>query len=160
MLAPVPDMERLDVVDKGWVLHHDFPGEWPTFIGWRTWDREPRNHENRERVDSVTVQRWANDGYASQISFWQDQCMLWPASTKTPVHAPGPAGPRVISPTEMEKAMGFPAGWAQPEAGFRIPEAKEPRPQQTLENLRRNAIGNAIALPQLSRLVRAALDTI
>ena len=110
VLAPVPDLERLNVVDKGWVLHHDFPGEWPTFIGWRTWDREPRNHKNRERMDSVTVQRWANDGYASQISFWQDQCMLWPAATRIPVHASGPSGPRVISPTEMERAMGFPAG--------------------------------------------------
>ena len=36
MLAPVAEMHRLNVVDKGWVLHRDFPGEWPTFIGWRT----------------------------------------------------------------------------------------------------------------------------
>ncbi len=131
------------------------PGKWPTFIGWRTWDKEPTNHKGRDRMDSVTVQGWANDDWASQIPFWQDQYMLWPAAT-----APGSPGPRVVSPADMERAMCFPRWWTTPESGLKFPEAKPRQPQHSFKNLRRNAVSNAIAVPRLARLIEAALDAV
>ena len=75
--------------------------------------------------------------------------MLWPIPG-------GPAAgsaPRILSPEEMERAMGFPMGWTVPSESFvdDPPNDLLPRP---IHILRRNAIGNAIAVPVLSRLIR------
>ncbi len=52
--------------------------------------------------------------------------------------------------------MGFPAGWTIPSDSFADdpPDSIPPRPTHIL---RRNAVGNAIAVPVLSRLILAML---
>ena len=56
---------------------------------------------------------------------------------------------RVVSPTECERLLGFPASWTHPGEGH--DEDKE-----TETNMRRrNAVGNAFAVPVVTRILMA-----
>ncbi len=64
--------------------------------------------------------------------------------------------PRILSPEEMERAIGFPTGWTIPSDSF-IDDPPDGIPPRPTHILRRNAVGNAIAVPILSRLILAML---
>ncbi len=144
--------ERLGILEEGWEFHPQFGGVLPTFLGWRQWTEQPKDVRGLDAVDHQQKLRWAQSGWASAVNVWHDQHMVWPIKG-------GPAtesAPRILSPEEMERAMGFPVGWSTPSDSFidAPPDGLLPRPTHIL---RRDTIGNAIAVPILSRLILALL---
>ena len=144
-LAWAEEEERRGILEEGWEFHPQFSGVLPTFLGWRQWTKQPNDVRGLAAADHQQKIRWAQSGWASAINVWHDHHMLWPIPG-------GPAAgsdPRILSPEEMERAMGFPVGWTTPSDSF-VDEPPDGLPPRPTHILRRNAVGNAIAVPILA----------
>jgi len=139
------------IPDKGWCTHADWPGYFPTIVGWTIKSEEPRNDTIAGFRDASDIekQRWRSSKWLINLSWYKNCNMLWPRG--------GGAGtePRMISASEAEQCLGFPRDCTDlPEAAWQRLGAKTEFERQVK---RKHAVGNAIAVPVLRRLIVAAV---
>ncbi len=106
VLERAEQSERLGILEEGWEFHPQFGGVLPTFLGWRQWTQEPDDVRGLRNTDHQQKVRWAQSGWASAINVLHDHHMLWPV----PGGSEAGSDPRILSPEEMERVMGFPVG--------------------------------------------------
>ena len=100
--------------------------------------------------------RWASLSWASSLKFFEDEFCLWPcASAPSSSGSPHVESCRILSPEEAEKLLGFPKSYT----ALQSSDWKTPGVTGTDEHgcLRRNAVGNGIAVPVFHRLVLGTL---
>ena len=91
-------------------------------------------------ASDLALQRWQDDKWATGIRFYEDISMAWKSDQSLQC--------RHVSPTECARLLGFPAGWTALK--------EDPQTAQT-KMKRRNAVGNAFAVPVISRLFIALI---
>jgi site-specific DNA-cytosine methylase len=138
-----PDAERLDFWDEGWGPTQQFDGTMPTVQGWQTWTKQPKDPRGIHIRSKEAIARWEQDKWSSAITFYEEKNMalcLEPATAET-------ENLRVISPTEAERLLGFPTDWTR--------MAEPDNDTRQGQNKRKNAVGNAFAVPVITRLLMA-----
>ena len=145
-LVPTPMAQKLDFWDEGWGPHPNFRHNYPCIVGWEYRSAEPRDPRGKYDASAKALERWKEDHWATGIRFYEDVNMAW---SKTAEGISRPA-----SPTECERMLGFPPKWTEP-AGP-IPGYVPHRMQYT----RKNAVGNAFAVPVIARLLSALVAVV
>lgn len=128
---------KSDFWDEGWGPHQDFQCPFPCLVGWEIKQCVPRDPRGFLKASRQALARWEQDHWACGIRFYEDQSRAWKADGTQS---------RVISLTECERLLGFPVGWTDP--GSEV--SNDNTPYQ-----RRNAVGNAFAVPVTTRLLFA-----
>ena len=137
--------------DRGWRTHPQFPGSFPTVIGWvpKSEAPNPRRTMCLDRATPQAVARWEAMKWPSNVAFLDDNLLMYPAVDGAFISA----GDRVVSPNKTDTLLGFSAGYTQlPDASWSKLKL-EPRGLEA-SLTRRNAIGNACALPDACVLNR------
>ena len=136
-LEMVPDPDRFDFWDEGFQAHPQLKGNFPCIVGWVPKSEQPdgRNTRGFATASREALQRWKDDEWSSGIRFYEDEKRAWSKDMKTA---------RVVSPAECERMLGFRVGWTNP--------GKEQTSDKT-PNQMRNAVGNAVAVPVISRIL-------
>ena len=88
------------------------------------------------RSSNESKQRWKEDGWTTGLIVYEERNIA---------HEVDGPGMRVISPTECERLLGFHPGWTNP----------SDKASPGVGYQRRNAIGNAFAVPVITRLLVA-----
>ena len=116
----------------------------PTLQGWRTWDKQPNDPRGIHIRSKEAISRWEQDKWSSAITFYEEKNM---AQSKITTATADAQNMWVISPTEAERLLGFPTNWTNvEEPDIHTREGK---------NRRKNAVGNAFAVPVITRLLIA-----
>ena len=114
----------------------------PCVTGWQQKPRspDPATTVGYNKSSEDAKRRWKEDSWATGLTWYED--------THLAHEIDGP-GKRVVSPTECERLLGFEPGWTHPGG----------KPSPGLGYQRRNAIGNAFAVPVITRLLLALTMT-
>ena len=139
------DPTRSDFWDAGWGPAPNFQGYLPTLQGWRSWTSQPKDPRGITKRSSEAKARWKADKWSSAITFYEDYNMAH--NTGTP---DAPEQRRHISPTEAERLLCFPYDWTRPSDSGILGDRLD---SQHVANLRRNAVGNAFAVPVIRRIL-------
>ena len=131
---------NVDSWDPNWGPHKDFRGPFPCIVGWERKAQRPEDPRGLHEASDLALQRWQDDVWATGIRFYEDVNMAWKSDNSLQC--------RHVSPTECERLPVFPAGWT---AVKESPETDETKYK------RRNALGNAFAVPVISRLFIAMI---
>ena len=110
----------------------------PCITGWNQKPRspDPTTTVGYDKSSNEAEQRWKEDGWATGLIMYEERNMA---------HEVDGPGMRVISPTECERLLGFEPGWTHPGG----------KASSGLVYQRRNADGNAFAVPVITRLIMA-----
>ena len=130
-------MHRQYFFDDGWSGHESFNGNYHCIVGWEQKSERPRDPRGIETASPEAISRWTADKWATGVRFYEDEALAW---------KDGGSKSRVISPTECERCLGFPVHHTDPEDD----DEDKDTPYK-----RRNALGNAFAVPVISRLLYA-----
>ena len=135
------NLDKLNIWDKGWGAPPNFRGSLPTVQGWKTWNSQPRDPRGITVRSKDAIKRWENDKFSTAITFYEDYNMAYRLKD-------GKADQRHVSPTETERLLGFPENWTEPG-----PEYTTEANSRDTQNQRRNAVGNAFAVPVIRRIL-------
>ena len=103
--------------------------------------KDPRGIHIRSKE---AIARFEQDKWSSAITFYEEKNM---AQRNTKSATADAQDRRVISATEAERLLGFPTDWTHVE--------ELDSDTRTRQNRRKNAVGNAFAVPVITRLLMA-----
>ena len=137
-MVQVPEKTLAAFWDPKWGPSKDFRLPFPCICGWSQKPRSPKESTTVgfDKASNESKQRWKEDGWATGLVIYEERNMA---------HSLDGANMRVVSPTECERLLGFQPGWTNPG------EKSSPG----IGYQRRNAIGNAFAVPVVTRLLLA-----
>ena len=118
--------------------HKDFQLPFSCIVSWKQkpLSSDPATTVGYNKTSNEAKHRWKEDGWATGLIIYEERNMA---------HELDGTRMRVVSPTECERLLGFEPGWTNPGA-----KASPGTGYQ-----RRNAIGNAFAVPVVTRLLLA-----
>ena len=94
-----------------WRTHPQFPGSFPTVIGWtpKAEAPNPKTTMGLEKATPQVVARWEAMKWPSNVAFFEDKLLMCLAVGGAFVGAGG----RVVSPDEQDTLLGFAAGYTE-----------------------------------------------
>ena len=153
------DPEKLNFWDEGWGPTSSFKQSMPTVQGWNAWTKQPPDPRGIKVRSEEAKQRWKDDKWSTAITFYEDWSL---AQEKVPTKKDSQNKPiysrRHVSPTETERLLGFPTDWTNPAAASTDDQSHATSTDDhTVANQRRNAVGNAFAVPVIRRILQALM---
>ena len=142
-LKQVPIATLAQFWDPEWGPHKNSQMPFPCVTGWQQKPRppDPTNTAGHNKSSEDAKIRWKEDGWATSLTWYEDTHMA---------HETNGTRIRVISPTECERLLGFEPNWTHPGG----------KPTSALGYQRKNAIGNASAVPVIACLLLALTMTV
>ena len=152
------DPEKLKFWDEGWEPTKAFKNSMPTIQGWSAWSKQPPDPRGIKVRSEKAKQRLKEDKWSTAISFYED----WSLAQEKVARKKDEKGKplyqlRHVSPTETERLLGFPTDWTKPTPASmdEYKAEKASTDEHTVANRRRNAVGNAFAVPVVRRILQA-----
>ena len=139
-----PNPERVDSWDEGWGPTELFGGTMPPVQGWQTWSKQPKDPRGIHIRSKEAIARWEQDKWSSAITFYEEKNMAQCITKSATADAQNEL---VISPTKAERLLGFPTDWTH--------VVELVIGTRTGQNRRTIAVGNAFAVPAITRLLMA-----
>ena len=130
---------RFDYWDKGFKAHKKLAGNFPCIVGWEKKHSEPKDSRGFYDASSEALARWRADSWSTGIRYFEDVHRAWKMDGSES---------RTVSPAECERLLGFPVSWTTPGAELS---------DTTTADKRRNAVGNAFAVPVIFRILAALM---